>query len=69
MMYPRRPNREAGSNTVTQWKGKGSMLRIVGAAEAQGSYEWYPVYYDKDSTIYYVREDMITVVMLEDISP
>ena len=56
----------AGGNTVTQWKGKGSMLRIVGAAEAQGSYEWYPVYYDKDSTIYYVREDMITVVMLED---
>jgi len=55
----------AGGNTVTQWRGKGSTLRIVGEAEAKGSYLWYPVYYDKDSTIYYVREDMIEVVRME----
>lgn len=55
----------AGGNTVTQWRGKGSTLRIVGEAEAKGSYQWYPVYYDKDSTIYYVREDMIEVVRME----
>ncbi|MBQ3155859.1 MAG: SH3 domain-containing protein [Clostridia bacterium] len=55
-----------GGLTATQWKGKGTMMRIVGEKENQGVYDWYPVYHSATSTIYYVRDDMIEVVLVKD---
>ncbi|MGN1367403.1 MAG: SH3 domain-containing protein [Aristaeellaceae bacterium] len=52
----------AGGETVTQWSGKGSLMRIVGEAQPSGQYSWYPVYHPERGTILYVREDMIEVV-------
>ncbi len=54
-----------GGSTVVQWKGRDSLLRIVGEAVKKGSFMWYPVYFNVDSTIYYVRGDMIEVVNVE----
>ena len=55
-----------GGNTVTQWSGKGSLMRIAGEAQQSGLYTWYPVYHVERATILYVREDMIEVVLVED---
>jgi len=55
----------AGSTLIT-WKGKGSLLPIVGGSQLKSGFQWYPVYYTADSTIYYVREDMIQVIMIQD---
>ncbi|MBR6668981.1 MAG: SH3 domain-containing protein [Clostridia bacterium] len=55
----------AGGETVVQWKGKGSLLRITGEPISNGNYEWYPVYYPSTHAIYYVREDMIQVMAVE----
>jgi len=51
-----------GGTTRAQWVGKGSLLQIVGVAQSKNSYMWYPVYYGVDKTVYYVREDVITLV-------
>ncbi len=55
-----------GGDTVTQWSGKGSLMRIVGEAQPSGLYTWYPVYHVERATILYVREDMIQVVIPQD---
>ncbi len=55
-----------GGTTMVQWTGKGSLLRIVGAVVSQGQYDWYPVYYNSRSAIYYVREDMVELLMVQD---
>ena len=54
-----------GGDTVTQWKGEGTLMRITGEKVTGGNYEWYPVYYASTCSIYYVREDMVDVVMVE----
>ncbi len=51
-----------GGTTRAQWVGKGSLLQIVGAAQSADSHLWYPVYYGVDSTIYYVRDDVIELM-------
>ena len=56
---------EPAGSTVLTWKGKGSLLPIVGASELKSGFQWYPVHYTANSTIYYVREDMIQVVLLQ----
>lgn len=55
-----------GGETVTQWSGKGSLMRIVGEARSKGLYTWYPVYHVERATILYVRDDMIEVVQMSD---
>lgn len=55
----------AGGDTVVQWKGKGTMLRITGEAVPYSNYDWYPVYYPTTHAIYYVRADMVKVVLVE----
>lgn len=57
---------EPGGSTLVTWRGKGSLMQIVGAPELKSGYQWYPIYYSPDSGIYYVREDMIRIVMLQD---
>ena len=56
---------EPAGSTVLTWKGKGSLLPIVGASELKSGFQWYPVHYTANSTVYYVREDMIQVVLLQ----
>lgn len=56
----------AGGNTITQWSGRGSLMRITGEPQPNGLYLWYPVYHVERQTILYVREDMIEVVMIKD---
>ena len=51
-----------GGTTRAQWEGKGSLLQIVGTAQSKNGYLWYPVYYGVDGVIYYVREDVITLM-------
>lgn len=51
-----------GGTTRAQWKGIGTRLQIVGPSVPQNGYEWYPVYYEADGKVYYVREDIIQVV-------
>lgn len=55
-----------GGNTMTQWSGKGSLMRIAGEPQHKGLYTWYPVYHVERATILYVREDMIQVVIMQD---
>ncbi len=55
----------ASGNTVVTWKGKDSLLRIAGESVTSGYYEWIPVFYPADSAIYYVRADMVQIVMVE----
>lgn len=55
-----------GGTTMRTWRGKGSLMPIVGEPEAKNGYRWYPVYYADTSAVYYVREDMVQVVLLED---
>ena len=55
----------AGGDTVVQWKGKGSMLRITGEPVFSNNYDWYPVYYPTTHAIYYVREDMVQRMLVE----
>lgn len=56
----------AGGDTITQWSGRGSLMRITGEPQAAGLYNWYPVYHVERGTILFVREDMIEVVMVKD---
>ena len=56
----------AGGTTVTQWSGRGSLMRITGEPQAAGLYNWYPVYHVERGTILFVREDMIEVVQVKD---
>lgn len=63
LIYDTANLRDAPSGTTqATWKGKGSMLQIVSFATPKGDYLWYPVYYGVDRTVYYVREDVITLV-------
>ena len=55
----------AGGDSVVQWKGKGSLLRITGEPIFSGNYDWYPVFYPGTHAIYYVRADMIKVMQVE----
>jgi len=55
----------ASGNTVVTWKGKGSLLRIAGDSITNGYYEWIPVFYPADSSVYYVRADMVQIVTVE----
>ena len=55
-----------GGETVLQWKGEGSLLRITGEPVFNSNYDWYPVYYANTHGIYYVREDMIQVMAVKD---
>ena len=55
----------ASGNTIVTWKGEGSLLRIAGESVTSGYYEWIPVFYPADSAIYYVRADMVQIVMVE----
>ena len=55
----------AGGDSVVQWKGKGSLLRITGEPVFSGNYDWYPVFYPSTHAIYYVRADMIKVMQVE----
>nr|MBR4281836.1 SH3 domain-containing protein [Clostridia bacterium] len=55
-----------GGDIVTQWSGRGSLMRLTGKASPNGLYNWYPVYHVKLATILYVREDMIEVVNVKD---
>jgi len=56
----------AGGDSVVQWRGKGSLLRITGEPIFNGNYDWYPVFYASTHAIYYVRADMIKVMKVED---
>ena len=51
-----------GGTTRAEWKGKGSLLQIVGAAQYKNSYHWYPVFYGVDKSTYFVREDVIELI-------
>ncbi len=55
-----------GGEVVTQWYGKGSLMRITGEAVPVGMYNWYPVYHTDLTSILYVRGDMIEVVYMKD---
>ena len=55
----------AGGDPITVWKGKGSLLRITGEPVYSSNYNWYPVYYSSAHAIYYVREDMIQIMLVE----
>jgi len=55
-----------GGDTVLQWKGKGTLLRITGEPVYNSNYDWYPVYYANTHGVYYVREDMIQVMAVKD---
>ncbi len=55
-----------GGEVVTQWYGKGSLMRITGAPVQVGIYNWYPVYHTELTSILYVRDDMIEVVYMQD---
>ena len=52
----------AGGTTRAQWEGKGSLLQIVGLAESKNGHMWYPVFFGVDKKVYYVREDVITLI-------
>ena len=55
----------AGGDPIVSWKGKGTLLRITGEAVFNSGYNWYPVYYASAHAIYFVREDMIQVMVVE----
>ena len=55
----------AGGDPITEWSGKGSLLRITGEPVFNSGYNWYPVFYASAHAIYYVREDMIQIMAVE----